>query len=58
MLQLAIGSAAEVESQLYLSRELGFLRLDDYEKLDGRVNHIRRMLIRLLFKLRNHRPQT
>jgi four helix bundle protein len=57
MLQIAIGSAAEVHSQLYLSRDLGFLKQDDYEKLEDHVNHIRRMLIRLLFKLRTHGPQ-
>ena len=58
MFQMAIGSAAEVASHLYLSRDLGYLQPDEYERLVDAVNHTRRMLIRLLFKLRAYRPQS
>ena len=52
LLQVAIGSAAELASQIHLSRDLGWLQPEAYEQLDDCASHVRRMLIRLLLRVR------
>ncbi len=48
-LHVSLGSLAELETQLLLSRELGFAK---DEKLNGSVEQIRRMLLGLIKYLR------
>ena len=51
-LYMSLGSLAELETQLLLSRELGFLK---NEELNGSVEQIRRMLLGLIKYLRGKR---
>jgi four helix bundle protein len=50
-LQIACGSANEVECHLLLARGLRFLPLDDFKNLDGMVLEIQRMLASLVQRL-------
>jgi four helix bundle protein len=50
--QIAFGSACEVESLLLLSRDLGFLTAIDYDAMQGRLVSVKRMLAALLKKLK------
>jgi four helix bundle protein len=56
-IQTAIGSSAELTNQLLLSRDLGYLEPGDFTQLNDHVNHVSRMLVRLLFRLRTRRPK-
>ncbi len=47
-----MGSASELEYQLLLANDLGFLAAPDYEGLDCRVTEIKRMLSALSQKLK------
>ena len=49
--QMALGSASEVECQLLLARDLGFLVPALHQALEADVRHLKRMLIRLIQKL-------
>jgi four helix bundle protein len=51
-LQIALGSATELEYHILLVRELKMLNNQDYEQLDREVGEVRRMLISLIQKLR------
>src|ERR1051325_3537923 len=56
-IQIAFGSACEVEYQLLLSRDLGLIAADEYDALVGRVLDIKRMLNGLLKRVqRDVRP--
>ena len=50
--QIAFGSACEVESLLLLSRDLGFLNEIEYGTMQDKLVSIKRMLAALLKKLR------
>jgi four helix bundle protein len=50
-LQIARGSANEVECHLLLARDLRFLPLDDFKNLEGMVLEIPRMLASLVQRL-------
>jgi four helix bundle protein len=50
-LQIARGSANEVECHLLLARDLRFLPLDDFKNLEGMVLEIQRMLASLVQRL-------
>lgn len=50
-LQIAFSSCGELEYQLLLSKDLGYLKNTEYEKLYGVVNEIRRMLAGLISKV-------
>ena len=50
-IQIAIGSASESEYYLLLARDLGFVNLNDYERLTTRVVDTKRMLSSLLKKI-------
>ena len=52
-LQIAMGSASELEYHLLLARDLKVIRLDDYEVLCARVIEIKRMLASLIRACRN-----
>ena len=51
---IARGSAAEVQSQLYLARDLGYLSEAEHQDLDARCQQISRMLTALRASLDPH----
>ncbi|MBZ5571743.1 MAG: four helix bundle protein [Acidobacteriia bacterium] len=51
-LQIAIGSASELEYHLLLARDLELLRSTDYQRLSDEVVEVKRMLASLIHKLR------
>ncbi|MFP4345254.1 MAG: four helix bundle protein [Anaerolineales bacterium] len=51
-LQFAMGSASELEYQLLLARDLGFLNDERYQLLTEDVEEVKRMLTGLLKRLR------
>ena len=53
--QIAMGSASEVEYQLLLARDLGFVSADDYLKLNNQLVELKRMLNAFLQKLNANR---
>jgi len=54
-LQMAMGSAAELEYHLLLSRDLHFLNAIDYEDLRSQVIEVKRMLASLIRKVDTER---
>ena len=50
-LNMAMGSASEVEYHLLLSRDLKFVNNSDYQRLDTQVTEIKRMLASLTKKV-------
>jgi four helix bundle protein len=50
--QIAAGSASEVEYHLLLAHDLGFLAEADYTRLSREVVEVKRMLASLMKKLR------
>lgn len=51
-LNIALGSANESEYFLLLSKDLGYLPINDYYTINGSVNEIKAMLIALINKVR------
>lgn len=51
-LDIAAGSASELEYQLILGRDLEYLPLPDYERLAGQVSEVKRMLCSLIGRVR------
>jgi four helix bundle protein len=51
-LQIAVGSASELEYHLLLARDLELLQTPDYERLAGQAEEVKRMLADLLKRLR------
>lgn len=51
-LQIAMGSASELEYHLLLARDLGFLNSSDYERLTSEVTEVKRMLTSFIQKLK------
>ena len=51
-LHIAMGSGSETEYHLLLSRDLGYLNTDDYERLQAQTTEVKRMLSALILKLR------
>jgi four helix bundle protein len=51
-LQIAMGSASELEYHLLLARDLELLKSIDYERLEGEVTEVKRMLASFIQKLR------
>jgi four helix bundle protein len=56
-LQVAMGSASELEYHFLLAKDLGFLSPDVYRKLDAGVVEVKRMLAALLRKVEIERNQ-
>ena len=50
-LQIAMGSASELEYQLLLARDLGYLKNENYNSLNEQVIEVRKMLNALIQKL-------
>lgn len=51
-LTIALGSAAELEYQLLLARDLGYIHVDAYPALNKEVNIVKSQLIRLRATIR------
>jgi len=51
-LDMASGSASELDYQILLARDLGYISSETYEKLAEKLNHIRRMLTSLIKRVR------
>ena len=51
-LQIAMGSASEVEYHLLLAHDLSFLLQEAYSQLDEKICEIKRMLTAFIQKLR------
>ncbi|MGA8618766.1 MAG: four helix bundle protein [Candidatus Sulfotelmatobacter sp.] len=51
-LQIAAGSASELEYHLLLARDLNLLGTPDYERLSGQAVEVKRMLASLMQRLR------
>ena len=51
-LQIAVGSASEVEYHLLLARDLKILEASEYERLSAEAVEVKRMLASLMQKLR------
>jgi four helix bundle protein len=55
-LQIASGSAHELEYHLLLAKELGYLRADEHSTLNNQVIEIKRMLTALISKIKAKYP--
>jgi four helix bundle protein len=51
-LQIARGSASEMEYQVLLARDLQFLREDDFQELSKQADELQRMLTALIRRFR------
>ncbi len=51
-LQIAMGSASELEYQLLLAHDLEYLQNPDYEKLSTQAVEVKRMLSSLMQKVK------
>ena len=56
-LQMAMGSASELEYHLLLSRDLDFLKTENHDELHHRVTEIKRMLASLIRKVDEERSR-
>jgi four helix bundle protein len=56
-LQIAMGSASELEYHLLLARDLGFLPAGEHDELTRDVTEVKRMLSSLIVKMRADRDQ-
>jgi four helix bundle protein len=55
-LQIASGSAHELEYHLLLARELGYLKPEEHDKINSQVIEIKRMLSALISRIRAEHP--
>lgn len=51
-LLIALGSCAELETQIILAEKLGFLKVSEKEIIADRINEINRMIMGIVKKLR------
>jgi four helix bundle protein len=49
-LQIARGSASELEYHLLLAKDLGFLKQDEYQQLNKETNEVKQMLTNVIKK--------
>lgn len=52
-LQMAIGSAFEVDYQIYLAKDLAYISDENYKIISGKIDSLKRQLASLLQKVRN-----
>ena len=57
-LQIASGSASELDCELLLAKDLGFLSDEEYKKLDQSAVEVKRMLAGLIKKVEADRRAT
>jgi four helix bundle protein len=51
-LQIAMGSASELDYHLLLARDLDVMKNAEYQRLSGKVIEVKKMLASLIHKLR------
>ncbi len=51
-LQIAMGSASELDYQFLLSRDLGYLNASNYKRINDKIIRVKRQLVALLRKVR------
>ncbi len=51
-LQIAMGSASELDYQFLLSRDLGYLNASNYERINDKIIRVKRQLVALIRKVR------
>ena len=56
-LRIALGSAAELEYQLFLSHDLGYIQSDRYAELDGQLGAVKRMLVTFMKTVSGEHPR-
>jgi four helix bundle protein len=54
-LQMAMGSANELEYHLLLSKDLGYLKVENHQRLQPQVEEVKRMLASLIRKVDSER---
>jgi four helix bundle protein len=54
-LQIAIGSASELEYHLLLSKDLGYAKGEDHDRIQQQVEEVKRMLASLIRKVHPER---
>jgi four helix bundle protein len=54
-LQMAMGSANELEYHLLLSKDLAYLKVEDHQRLQPQVEEVKRMLASLIRKVDSER---
>ncbi len=52
-LQIAMGSACELEYQILLSHDLGFIKDPEYQAINGQVIQVKQMLASLISKVKS-----
>ena len=57
-LQIALGSASELENHLLLARDLSFLQTADYDRLTDEVTELKRMLTAFVKSLKTFANKT
>ena len=57
-LQIAFGSASELENHLLLAQDLAFVKPTDYERLTGEVTELKRMLTSFVKNLKSFDDKT
>ena len=50
-LRVALGSAAELEYQFLLAKDLGYLNSDEYRELDAAIGAVKRQLVAFMQKV-------
>ena len=53
-LHISLGSLAELETQLLISKNLGYLKSESYLTINGKLNEIRAQLAGLIRSLKNN----
>ena len=53
-LNVALGSSNEIDYQILLTKDLGYISQEQYELLKNQIGEIKAMLITLISKLRNN----
>jgi four helix bundle protein len=46
-LGISLGSSFELDTQLVISNRLGYVSLDDFEKIESELEHIQNMIVKL-----------
>ena len=57
-LQIASGSASELEYHLLLARDLGYVSLESYQVLNAQVEEVKKMLSSLVRKVDSERTRS
>ena len=56
--QIAFGSAAEVDTQIEIAYQLGYIKLKEYTRINDQIDHILRMLNKLSYVISHPKENT